>query len=190
MHSSWILLILYPIQPLPTFISPSLFCRFVSLLLFCYVHSFVSYFFRFQLKVKSLKRQPTPVLLPGESHRPRRLAGYSPWGCKESDMTEQTCMYTSEKIKYLFLSDLFHLAQHPQAPSMLLQMAAFSLSPFTLLYGWVAFYCVCVPHLYHSPVGGHLPLLLLLLSCFTHVQLFEPLWTVAHQSPLSMRFSW
>ena len=32
---------------------------------------------------------PTPVFLPGESHGPRSLAGYSPWGCEESDMTEQ-----------------------------------------------------------------------------------------------------
>ena len=32
--------------------------------------------------------QPTPVFLPGESHGQRRLVGYSPWGCKESDMTE------------------------------------------------------------------------------------------------------
>ena len=31
--------------------------------------------------------QPTPVFLPGESHGQRSLAGYSPWGCKESDMT-------------------------------------------------------------------------------------------------------
>ena len=31
--------------------------------------------------------QPTPVLLPGESHGPRSLVGYSPWGRKESDMT-------------------------------------------------------------------------------------------------------
>ena len=31
---------------------------------------------------------PTPVLLPGESHEQRSLEGYSPWGCKESDMTE------------------------------------------------------------------------------------------------------
>ena len=29
-----------------------------------------------------------PVLLPGESHRQTSLAGYSPWGPKESDMTE------------------------------------------------------------------------------------------------------
>ena len=32
--------------------------------------------------------QPTPVFLPGKSHRQRSLAGYSPWGCKESDMEE------------------------------------------------------------------------------------------------------
>ena len=32
---------------------------------------------------------PTPVLLPGKPHRQRSLVGYSPWGCEESDMTEQ-----------------------------------------------------------------------------------------------------
>ena len=31
--------------------------------------------------------QPTPIFLPGESHGQRSLAGYSPWGCPESDMT-------------------------------------------------------------------------------------------------------
>ena len=34
--------------------------------------------------------QPTPVFLPGEPHGQRSLAGYSPLGCKESDMTEAT----------------------------------------------------------------------------------------------------
>ena len=34
-------------------------------------------------------RQPTPVFLLGESHGRRRLAGCSPWGCKEPDMTER-----------------------------------------------------------------------------------------------------
>ena len=34
--------------------------------------------------------QPTPVLLPGESHGQRSLVVYSPQGCKESDMTEAT----------------------------------------------------------------------------------------------------
>ena len=32
--------------------------------------------------------QPTPVFLPGKSHRQRSLVGYSPWGHKELDMTE------------------------------------------------------------------------------------------------------
>ena len=31
---------------------------------------------------------PTPVFLPGESHGQRSLAGYSPWGRKQWDMTE------------------------------------------------------------------------------------------------------
>ena len=33
-----------------------------------------------------------PVFLPGESPRTKSLAGYSPWACKESDMTE--CKHT------------------------------------------------------------------------------------------------
>ena len=33
--------------------------------------------------------QPTPVFLPGESHGQRSLVGSSPWGHKESDMTER-----------------------------------------------------------------------------------------------------
>ena len=33
--------------------------------------------------------QSTPVLLPGESHGQRNLAGNSPWGHKESDTTER-----------------------------------------------------------------------------------------------------
>ena len=35
------------------------------------------------------KWQPTPVFLPGESHGRRSLVGYSPWGRKESDTTDQ-----------------------------------------------------------------------------------------------------
>ena len=35
------------------------------------------------------KWQPTPVFLPGEFHGWRTLVGYSPWGRKESDTTEQ-----------------------------------------------------------------------------------------------------
>ena len=30
--------------------------------------------------------QPAPVFLPGKSHGQRSLVGYSPWGCKKSDI--------------------------------------------------------------------------------------------------------
>ena len=33
------------------------------------------------------KWQPTPAFLPGKSYRQWSLAGYSPWGCKESGTT-------------------------------------------------------------------------------------------------------
>ena len=45
--------------------------------------------------------QPTPVFLPGESHARRSLAGYSPWGRKESDTTEHALAHTG--IINLFL---------------------------------------------------------------------------------------
>ena len=39
-------------------------------------------------RVSRRKWQPTPVFLPGESHRWRSMVSYSPWGRKESDTTE------------------------------------------------------------------------------------------------------
>ena len=41
--------------------------------------------------------QPTPGFLSGESHAQRSLAGYSPWGRIESDMTE-ACMHMKYTI--------------------------------------------------------------------------------------------
>ena len=35
------------------------------------------------------KEMETPVFLPGEFHGQKSLAGYSPWGHKELDTTEQ-----------------------------------------------------------------------------------------------------
>ena len=40
----------------------------------------------------------TPVFLPGKSHGQRSLAGYSPWGSKESDTTEQLNNNMGERI--------------------------------------------------------------------------------------------
>ena len=47
---------------------------------------------RTRLKWLSRRRRqwhPTPVLLPGKSHKQRSLAGFSPWGRWESDTTER-----------------------------------------------------------------------------------------------------
>ena len=41
---------------------------------------------------------PTPVFLPGESHRQRSLAGYSPWGHKELDTTKRLTLSLSASI--------------------------------------------------------------------------------------------
>ena len=49
------------------------------------------------------KWQSTPVSLSGKSHGERNLAGYSPWSCKESYMTEQ------QSVQHVFLTALSDL---------------------------------------------------------------------------------
>ena len=44
--------------------------------------------------VEYISWQPTPVSLSGESYGQRSLVGQSPWGHKESDMTEHTRVHT------------------------------------------------------------------------------------------------
>ena len=56
------------------------------------------------------KWQPTPVLLPGESHGWKSLVGYNPWGRKESDTTEQLhftpphsfCIFDNYLVKFTY----------------------------------------------------------------------------------------
>ena len=58
-----------------------------------------------EIRVQSLGREdllekeiaPTPVSLPGESHGWRSLRGYSPWGHKESDMTQRLHLLTKRR---------------------------------------------------------------------------------------------
>ena len=59
--------------------------------------------------------QPTPVFLPREFLR-QSLAGYSPWGCKESDVTVTNThnMYRYVHISYVCsLYTYFHKLKHP-----------------------------------------------------------------------------
>ena len=59
--------------------------------------------------------QPTPVFLPGESHGQRSPVGHSPWGLKESDMTDQLIhthhvIFTPEfRLKEVLLHGKFQL---------------------------------------------------------------------------------
>ena len=45
------------------------------------------------------KWQPPPTFLPGKIHRQRSLAGHSPWGRKESEMTEHIRKHTLLDVK-------------------------------------------------------------------------------------------
>ena len=50
------------------------------------------------------KWQPPPVFLPRKSHGQRSLVGYSPWGPKESNMTQPELLHTHTKTKLLQLN--------------------------------------------------------------------------------------
>jgi len=58
----------------------------------------------------SRKWHPTSVILPGKFNGQRSLAGYSPWGWKDLDMTEQIYAYIFMYILYICsYSDSFPL---------------------------------------------------------------------------------
>ena len=50
---------------------------------------------------------PTPIFLPGEFQGQRRLVGYSPWGHKMWDMTEQLSLFFAKKLTFLKFFGLF-----------------------------------------------------------------------------------
>ena len=60
----------------------------------------------------------TQVFLPEKSHGQRSLAGYSPWGWKESDMIKQPSMqaHGSCSKAFAFPSNLWHLPQGSDPP--------------------------------------------------------------------------
>ena len=60
----------------------------------------------------SRKWQPTPVFLSEKSHGQRSLAGYSPWGGKDSEMTEQLSTQGYNKTKYQGKLDLIQNFVH------------------------------------------------------------------------------
>ena len=59
--------------------------------------------------------QPTSIFLPEESHGQRSLVGYSPWGHKESDLTEHRYSATANdhSMKLVLNPVRDHLSQPP-----------------------------------------------------------------------------
>ena len=53
------------------------------------------------------KWQPTPVFLPGKSHRQRSLEGCSLWVCKELDTTEHISTLNENTVPLLYFSSTF-----------------------------------------------------------------------------------
>ena len=102
--------------------------------------------------------QPTAVFLPGESHKQRTLAGYSPWGYKESASTEATEHVGTHTHRYrsIFLTQwgsgtlrtkaFFRLTGHPQhlhlssLPSDILQYAMHFLKLLVLIKKYIYLY--------------------------------------------------
>ena len=58
--------------------------------------------------------QPIPVFLPGEFHRWSSLAGYSPWGHREQDMTKQLklSLLYQDIILLLTISSTLYIAMN------------------------------------------------------------------------------
>ena len=64
----------------------------IFIIFFIYIVSNSTFVYIYKMcKYVGMGRQwhPTPVLLPGKSHGQRSLVGCSPWGHKESDMTDR-----------------------------------------------------------------------------------------------------
>ena len=70
--------------------------------------------------------------MPGKLHGRRSLVGYSPWGCKESDMTEQLSLSLCSEVpeeaalwhvppqgQPAFLGTEIKILAHQSAPSAL-----------------------------------------------------------------------
>ena len=68
------------------------------------------------------KWQPTPIFLPGKFHGQRSLVGYSPWGCKELDMTDRlisdthTCTQIQVEFSWFWNRQNRSLAKSHTAP--------------------------------------------------------------------------
>ena len=105
--------------------------------------------------------QPIPVFLAGASHGQRSLVGYSPWGHKESDTTEQLTRQT--------------WANHPDwiFPCMKMHAGTVLFPPFSLI---LPTRVVCVSSLYEFIIWSSALLVWFLTPCTTFSNEVSSMW--------------
>jgi len=85
--------------------------------------------------------QPTPVFLPGKSHGQWNLVGYSPWGHKELDMTEQLHLVYTENV-----SNKYGACEHYRKDVMKLEICI-----WCVLNMFRTFQSFFIAHLHNDP---------------------------------------
>jgi len=104
---------------------------------------------------------PTPVFLPGEFHGQRSLVGYSPWGHKESDMTEWLSLFffpqnQDSAHSQATCSNQSHLLLGPYLVTTTLPATSIPSSCFTFNYILEVSFLSLLCHLIWSGTLSHL----------------------------------
>ena len=102
---------------------------------------------------RSRNWQPTPVFLPGKFHGQWSVVGCSPWGSKESDMTEQQQQQTYSAYILWRESSRSVFLHHTSYPQPMFHVNNFiSLSEFAFLFvlslcslGWLLKFVLYIP---------------------------------------------
>ena len=131
----------------------------------------------------------TSVFLPGEFHGQRSLAGYSPWGCKESDVTERltdarhTYMHTHT---YIHMHTYMHIHMHTHIYTHTHTHIHICTCMCTLTYTCILTYTYSHIHAYtHTHAYTHIQTYVHIhaythIHIYTHIHAYRHIHTYAH----------
>ena len=81
------------------------------------------------------KWQPTPVFLPEESHGQNSLAGYSPWGRKELEVTEHARKGVNHTVEECCDGKVQDSRKTQEVRESLLEEVTFKFNPEEIIIG-------------------------------------------------------